>query len=58
MWCILQHILQFSAYFEHSIQKQPKTEENHISYIFFNMQNVFLAFLTKKKKKKKKKKKR
>ena len=47
MWCILQYNLHFSTYFDHSIQKQLKTEERFILYTPCYMKNVFSQFLTK-----------
>ena len=43
---ILQYNLLFSFYFDHSIQKQPKTAEYLISYTLCRVKNAFWAFLT------------
>ena len=38
---ILQYKLLFSSYFDHSIQKQPKTTEYLILYTLCDMKNAF-----------------
>ena len=45
MWRILRYNHPFSAYFDHSIRKQPKTEE-HLIYLC-KMDNAFLKLLSK-----------
>ena len=41
---ILQFNLLFSAYFDHSIQRQPKTADHLILYTLCNMKNAVSSF--------------
>ena len=48
MWRLLQYNILFSSYFDHSIQKQPKTAEHLILYTLCNMKKCILSILDQK----------